>query len=168
MTYAVRTRVADPYGWVNLRANAKALPSLEAALGFALPSAPNTTSHTDDLIAFWLGPDEWLLRTPDAAEEAWTAALREAVGSHHSAVTVVSDGYVSFEIAGQDAREILEQGTGIDIHPTVFKPGQCARVRFAKTLALIHPIDVPPGYHIHVARSYGRYVALWLERARGA
>jgi sarcosine oxidase, subunit gamma len=165
MTYRVELGTAGPFGLINVRAGLAARPLLEAALGATLPCVANTTSRTDNLTAFWLGPDEWLLRVPDGREQALAGTLRRGAASHHSAVTVVSDAYVSFHMAGPDVKSVLAQGTGIDIHPAVFMPGQCARVRFAKAQALIYYLDEPQGYHVYVARSYEQYLRLWLKRA---
>ena len=103
----------------------------------------------------------------DGAEVAWTARLREAIAGKHGAVTPVTDAYTIVEIAGPQAREVLSQCAGVDLHPRAFGPGRCARTRFAKTRALLYQAGTEPSYHVYVARSYGDYVTKYLERCRG-
>jgi len=165
--YETAIRLLPPFGLLDTRVDASALPSIEAALGFGLPTEPNTVSQRGQMLALWLGPDEWLLRTSDGAELAWAARLREALIGLHGAVTPVTDAYAIFEIGGAEAREVLRQGTAIDLHPSVFGPGRCARTRFAKTRALLHHTGAESSYHVYVPRSYADYFLHWFERARG-
>jgi len=165
--YAATVRLLAPFGLLDARADAAALASIEATLGFALPQEPNTVSEHGPLLALWLGPDEWLLRTSDGAELALARKLREALSGRRGAVTVVTDAYATFEIGGAEACEILAQGTALDVHPSAFGGGRCARTRFAKIRALLHPAGEAPSYHLYVARSYTDYLTKWFERARG-
>ena len=167
MSYRVEIHALPPFGLLNLRAHEPAQVRLDSALGFALPRIANTTAGPDESLAFWLGPDEWLLRTADGAEIGLAARLRDAVAGTHAAVTVVSDAYTVFGIVGPEVGRILVQGTGIDVDPRVFPPGSCARTRFAKTRALLHAAGPDSTHHLYVPRSYGHYARRWLERARG-
>ena len=179
MPYQVSIAAIAPFGLVHLRADAHARAAIESTTGFALPSVPNSTAGSGELLALWLGPDEWLVRSGDGAEGTLASRLREAVGDGFAAITVVSDAYAIFEIAGADAVRILAQGTGIDVDPRVFGAGRCARTRFAKMRALLHAAGGSAGtgagaagagvraYHLYVPRSYAHYAERWLERARG-
>jgi sarcosine oxidase subunit gamma len=168
MAYEVTIEQLAPYGLLNVRADIKARPHLDAALGINLPQAPNTLVGHCDLLGLWLGPDEWLLRLPDGAEDRWLRSLRQATLSHHAAITIVSDAYTFIEVAGRDAREILSQGAEFDTHPRVLGPGQCARIRFAKTQVVIYQAAPEPRYHLYAFRSYDKYLMTWLERASGS
>ena len=56
-------------GKINLRGAApEFFKAARAALGLELPRAANTVAAGGGLLAFWLGPDEWLgdLDTPPA------------------------------------------------------------------------------------------------------
>ena len=115
----------------------------------------------------WLGPDEWLIRTGDGKEPALSAALLEAVRGRHAAVTAVSDAYVIFTVSGQDARAVLNQGTGIDLHPRSFNPGTCVRTSLGKTGVILHQLDDKPAYDVYAWRSYAHYLSLWMDKAAG-
>src|ERR1700692_1503843 len=98
MAYEVTVRRLPAYGLLNVRADIIACPYLDAALGITLPRIPNTLAGHRDLLCLWFGPDEWLLRLPDGAEDAWQRVLSQAAVSHHAAITIVSDAYIFFEI----------------------------------------------------------------------
>ena len=167
MPYDVNIRTIPPYGLLNIRARPGARAQMCRILELELPSHPNTTEASPELLALWLGPDEWLLRMPDGDETRWQQALRNGVESN-AAVTVVSDAHHIIEISGREARDILSQGTELDMHERCFGPRRCARIRFAKAQVILHRIDASYTYHLYVARSYERYLSLWLKSARGA
>ena len=79
----------------------------------------------------------------------------------------VSDAYMIFTVSGNDARAVLNQGTGIDLHPRSFSPGTCVRTSMGKTGAILHQLDDMPSYHVYAWRSYADYLRLWLDKATG-
>jgi sarcosine oxidase subunit gamma len=155
-------------GLLDLRldpANAAARQAAEAAIGLALPLEPNRTTGSGERCVLWLGPDEFLVATEPGAEGALAATLRQSLGPHHAAVTDVTDGRTTLEIAGPRARDLIAKGCGLDLHPRVFGPGQCAQSGLAKTRMLIHQRDAKPSFDILVERSHAEYVFLWLQDA---
>ena len=155
-------------GLLDLRldpANAALRQAAEAAIGLALPLEPNRATGSGERCVLWLGPDEFLVTTEPGGEGALAAALRRALGPHHAAVTDVTDGRTTLEIAGPRARDLIAKGCGLDLHPRVFGPGQCAQSGLAKTRMLIHQRDATPSFDILVERSHAEYVFLWLQDA---
>lgn len=167
MAYNVEIAQCPPYGLLNLRGAENTCPRFNSVLGLELPQTPNTTTANDNFTAMWLGPDEWLVRTDDAREPALSAALLEAVEGQHAAVTVVSDAYMIFAVSGRDARAVLNQGTGVDLHPRAFRPGTCVRTGLGKTGVILHQVDDKPSYDVYAWRSYANYLSLWMDKAAG-
>jgi sarcosine oxidase, subunit gamma len=167
MSYDCDVQVLPPAGLLALRLSDTAHDATANVLGFPLPKAPHTTRAGEDLLALWFGPDEWLLRMPDGTETAYATRLRGALLGQHAAVTTVSDAYIVLEICGPDACELLCQGTGIDVHPSSFATGRCARTRFARTRVALYVAAAGRSYHLFVPRSYAGHMIKWLERARG-
>lgn len=167
MAYDVDIAQRPGYGLLNLRGAEDICRRFNGVLGLELPQTPNTASANDDVTAMWLGPDEWLLRTDDGREPALSAALLEAVRGQHAAVTAVSDAYVVFTVSGKDARAVLNQGTGIDLHPRSFSPGTCVRTSLGKTGVILHQLDDLPTYDVYAWRSYAHYLSLWMDKAAG-
>lgn len=151
-------------GHINLHGDA-ADPRFAAAvadvLGAALPPTPNTVSVARQAVAWWLGPDEWLLVTPPEREVALARSLREALGGLFSAVTEVGSGQTAIVLRGAAARELLARECPLDLGAPSFVPGACAQTRLAKAAVLLRPL---PGDALEmiVRRSFADYVWTWL------
>lgn len=148
-------------GKVNIRGNAddKAFSDAVAGvLGTVLPVEPNTVASHDDYTVFWLGPDEWLVHTPEDGEESLIGALHGALGELHAAVTDVSDYYVVIRMRGAKAAEVLARACPLDLHPRAFTAGRCAQTVFAHATVLLHKIDEQT-IDVQVRWTYAQY--LW-------
>ncbi len=126
--------------------------AIRAALGFDLPTEPNTTCKGDGITALWLAPDRWLLL--DRPSEGSAGVLRDRLT--HLGVSIVdkSSGYSVFRISGGSARDLLAKSCPLDLHPKVFRPGACAQTLVAETSTLIHATE-DGSLDLYVARSYG-------------
>jgi sarcosine oxidase, subunit gamma len=113
------------------------------------PTEPNTTGGR----ALWLGPDEWLVI--GGREEDYPDA---------DAAVDVSAGRVCFELAGEDAEDVLAQGCSLDLHPSVFAAGRCAQTLLAKAQVILHRRDAET-FRILVRPSYAPYLRAWLDDA---
>ncbi|MEE9249085.1 MAG: sarcosine oxidase subunit gamma family protein [Dehalococcoidia bacterium] len=155
-------------GHVNLRGDPseeRFLKAVEGAIGVALPLEPNTVVEGGEISALWLGPDEWLLLTPPDRQREVVPTLKAALGDTFAAVNDLSGGQTAIRIQGTHARDVLNKGCPLDLHPRVFGQGQCAQSHIAKTMALIRQIDDTPTYDVIVRRSFADYLARWLEEA---
>ena len=155
-------------GKINLRAdpaNAALMQAFEGVLGYALPQAPNRTNGEDSRGALWLGPDEWLVTFPAGQVNPLLEALSRAAVGHHAALSDVSDARIVLTLSGPRAREVLEKGCSLDLHPRAFQAGHCAQTRLARAAILLHQTDDAPVYDIHVAWSFAAYLWVWLEDA---
>jgi sarcosine oxidase subunit gamma len=167
-TASVSLRETPLRGLVNLRldpSNATARAAAEAALGLALPAQPNHATDGTGRSALWLGPDEYLVVTEAGGEAGLAETLRQALHGHHAAVTDVSDGRTTIEIAGRHARDVLAKGCGLDLHPRVFGPGRCAQTGLAKARIILRQTGPAPVFEIFVERSHAEYLWLWLKDA---
>ena len=134
-------------------------------LGFALPTEPNTTVGEGGLLALWLGPDEWLVVTPPDAQTRLADSLETALQGVHASVTDVTGGQTVITLSGARAREVLAKGCPLDLHPAVFKPGDCAQTLLAKANVTMRCVDDSPSFELIVRRSFAEYAALWLHDA---
>lgn len=147
--------------------DAALLARVAAALSVGLPVVANTASgDPDGRHALWLGPDEWLVLGPAGDAPAIEAAVRGAAGDAFVVTVDVSANRVAFEIGGSAAREILESGCPIDLHPRAFHAGSCAQTLLGRTGVLLHQVSDEPRYRIWVRPSFTRYLAAWLDDAR--
>jgi len=154
-------------GKINLRGapqDAKFFDAAQSALGLELPRTANTTAEHKGLLAFWLGPDEWLLHCELARTEKIMRQLAAKLARAHHAATEVTDYYTLLEIAGEGAAAALARGCPLDLHLRAFPPGHCAQSRFGTASVLLHRID-EARFCVQVRWSFAEYVWDYLARA---
>ncbi|HEV7821310.1 MAG TPA: sarcosine oxidase subunit gamma family protein [Burkholderiales bacterium] len=161
---AVMLREVTPFAMVDLRldpADNIALKAVQQLLAFELPLSPGKTSEKAQRVAWWFGPDQWLIVAPPADAQVLMPALMEAA---RSAVDV-SDLRAEFELAGPRAVDVLRKGCGIDLHPRAFANGDCALTSLARVRIGLRQIDERPAYRLLVERSVAPYLWAWLVDA---
>lgn len=124
--------------------------------GPGLPTAANTFV-TAAATTYWLGPDEWLC--------AGTLADAKAAAGNDATFVDVSDGYIELSISGANAADVIAKGCTLDLHPEVFRQGQCAQTSIARADVLIARPGAETDLRLIVRRSFAEYLALWLRNA---
>lgn len=155
-------------GHLNLRGKAadpRFTGAVGGVMGDALPIVANTLTELNGVTMYWLGPDEWLIVTPDESRRRIEQDLRRALASQHFALTDVSGGQTALHLHGTHVRDVLAKGCPIDFHPRVFGIGQCAQSHLGKAPVLIGQIEEQPYFELIVRRSFAEYVWTWLEAA---
>src|SRR6266851_6562251 len=130
--------------------------------GVPLPLQPNRVASMRTLRTLWLGPDEWLVTSPQIAAPALRARLTRALAGRRATVSDLSASRAIIEITGKRARDLLEKGCGLDLHPRAFGPGCCAQTLFAKLPVILDQLSAAPAYRLFVRRSSARWLAEWL------
>ena len=144
---------------------AKFRSAVSTALAVEPVVEPLTAVRKRDVTMLWLGPDEWLVVTPDRRLARIERSLRDALDGQHAALTDLSHSRTVLALSGPDARAVLAKGCPLDLHPREFAPGRCAQSRLAKLQVLIHQTDAAPTFEIYVNRSFAPYAWTWLEDA---
>lgn len=150
---------------VNLRVDAAGAQRVGAALGFPLPVAPNTVTEGGPRSALWLGPTEWLVVGPGGDAPELVALLNNALGDEPGSVVDVSANRTTIEVGGPHARELLEKGCALDLHPRAFNSGRCAQTILARAQVVLW--QTTDGYRLLVRGSFAGYLADWLVDAAG-
>ncbi|MHA3903009.1 sarcosine oxidase subunit gamma [Castellaniella sp. WN] len=153
-------------GLANLRVDPGSgaiLDALRAGLGLELPVAPNTVARGRDMMALWLGPDEWLLRASSDGPADLPARVEQTLAGHEFAVTDQTSGYSVVQLHGPGTRDVLNAGCPLDLHPRALTLGQCAQSHFFKTSVLLRPLDEQgDGWELIVRRSFADYAVRML------
>ncbi len=155
-------------GCVNLRGDpqdANFTDAVQGVLGAALPTEPNTVVENGDTTVFWLAPTEWFIRTGANAERDLIARLEEALAGQYIATNDVTGNFTTIELSGPHARDVLEKGCTLDLHPRAFGPGQCAQTLLSHAGILIRPTPDGQVFELVVRRSFADYAFVWLEDA---
>ncbi|MEX2200477.1 MAG: sarcosine oxidase subunit gamma family protein [Dongiaceae bacterium] len=143
--------------------------AIRGTTGLNLPEA-NRVARTGDLRMLWLGPDEWLLIGPSGREAVSMPALIAALSGQYAMAIDQSDMRTTISLAGRSARDLINCGCGLDLHPDRFAPGQCAQTGLARANVILErtgsgQTDEELRFDLHVAISYADYLWQWLERA---
>jgi sarcosine oxidase subunit gamma len=157
-----------PPGAINLQGDAndhRFVRKAGAVLGCVLPTAPNSVQTAAEVTVVWLGPDEWLVLTAPGAETAMAQGLEQGLADTAASIVDVSGNRVLLRLRGAGTREVLAKGCPLDLHPRVFKPGQCAQTVLARTSVILHQIDDVPTFDLYPRRSFAGYLAAWLADA---
>jgi sarcosine oxidase subunit gamma len=154
-------------GYINFRGDANDHDFLDAATkitGLALPMEPNTVVSGERDI-YWLGPAEWLLVGEQADTSQLMIALADEHERQHVAVNDLSGGLLTYQLRGENARQLLSKGCALDLHPDVFGHGACAQTGLAKASVILRALEGDSGYDVLVRRSFSDYLWQWLLRA---
>jgi len=140
-----------------LRARPAAQIAAGEAFGVALPTLACRAATAGARAALWLGPDEWLLISPDAPDFAALAGLP------HSLVDV-SHRQAALTISGPQAAAALNTGCPLDLDEAAFPVGMCTRTVLAKTQIVLWR-TAPDIFHVEAWRSFLPYVCGYLTEA---
>ncbi|MFJ8025820.1 sarcosine oxidase subunit gamma [Streptomyces sp. NPDC096311] len=148
---------------VNVRVDpaSEAADRIEKTLGAPLPLQCGHTTASGPHTVLWLGPDEWLVLSRSDAT-AVTAELREALGGDPGSVVDVSANRTTLELSGPTARQVLEKGCPLDLHPRSFAPGQAVSTTVGPVAVLLRQVDDAPTYQLLPRSSFADYLARWL------
>lgn len=139
--------------------------SIGAILGIDLPTGPGAT-FAGDLTVIGMGPESWLAVKENAAP-GFVDQLADALAGLAS-VSDQSSGYAAWEIAGPEARTLLQRGAFIDFHDDVFKTGSAVTTVIAHIGVIIWQVDDRPGYYAATFRSYASSFLHWLDQVAKA
>ncbi|HZZ69773.1 MAG TPA: sarcosine oxidase subunit gamma family protein, partial [Phenylobacterium sp.] len=129
---------------------------LEAALGLALPEAPNTAAGVRPR-ALAPGPGEWVLI--DAAPGEVEAALATCPGvlSHYADL---SDARAGFLVTGEAAARLIASECPLDL--AALPPDRCAQSVFAGMPILVDRRAGEDGFRLYVDVSLAAHLSAWL------
>ncbi|WEO93673.1 sarcosine oxidase subunit gamma family protein [Streptomyces sp. FXJ1.172] len=147
--------------------NVRVDPASEAAdrigktLGAPLPRRCGDTAVSGPHTVAWLGPDEWLVLS-QTEPTAVTAELRKALAGDPGSVVDVSANRTTLELSGPAARQVLEKGCPLDLHPRAFGPGRAVSTTVGPVPVLLWQVDDEPAYRLFPRSSFADYLARWL------
>ena len=159
------TETPIPVAW-NVRgdpAQPAFIEAVQALIGLALPTRPNTSACRDATTLLWLGPRSWLYAAHAAPSDFDVA--RRTLNDAGGALFDVSSSYVGWTIAGAASARVLNEGCPLDLHRSVFGPGHCAQSVFGHVSALIVRPDERDAYVVIVPRSFAGDVRAHLRAA---
>jgi sarcosine oxidase subunit gamma len=133
---------------------------LHQQLGLRLPDPGKAFSGTD-CAALGLAPGTAVIEAPLPR----LATLRAALPSDMAASVDQSGGFAILRLGGGKSPDVLGKGCRLDLHPSAFGPGRCARTVMAQVPTILRQIDSTPSYDLIVPRTLARSFAEFVIRA---
>ncbi|MGY4858626.1 sarcosine oxidase subunit gamma [Cryobacterium sp. AP23] len=95
-----------------------------AAVTGELPRGSGQVGGTAETAVLWLGPTEFLVVAPAGDDDApeLVDRLVDALADDPGQVVDLSANRTTFELSGPRARDVLEKGCSLDLHPRVLPP----------------------------------------------
>ncbi|MFF1304601.1 sarcosine oxidase subunit gamma [Streptomyces sp. NPDC058307] len=131
-------------------------------LGAPLPRRCGDTAASGLHTLMWLGPDEWLVLSSRADAGTVTAQVRQALDGAPGSVVDVSANRTTLELSGPSARQVLEKGCPLDLHPRAFGPGHAVSTTVGPIPVLLWQTDDAPAFRLLPRSSFADYLARWL------
>jgi sarcosine oxidase, subunit gamma len=135
------------------------------AFGVAIPTAPCRSASNGAKAACWLGPDEWLLISPETEATTLHRALGEALVGVPHALVDVSHRQMALVVEGPGAVRLLNASVPLDLTNKMFPQGMVARTIFDKAEIVLWRTGAE-SFRVEVWRSFAPYVLALLEVAR--
>lgn len=147
---------------VNLRVDpaSEAAGRIGSVLGAPLPDHCGATAQAGPHTAVWLGPDEWLVLSRSDGP-ALVAGLLDALAGDPGSVVDVSANRTTLELSGPSARQVLEKGCSLDLHPRSFGPGRAVSTQVGPVPVVLWQTDGTT-YRLFSRSSFADYLARWL------
>lgn len=157
-------------------ANTALVEKAEAAMGMSLPTKPNTlNAYDNDSYVLWTSPDEFMIDMPysvgangaSGADAAVMQALTDALAGEFALVADVSDQMAGIGLGGDMWREVWSKVCALDLHESVFKPGECGQTVAAKSNIVFYGPDATAArvehLRLYTRRSFSQYLFARLE-----
>ncbi|WP_334172767.1 sarcosine oxidase subunit gamma [Sinomonas sp.] len=137
---------------------------VEEWLGTPLPARCGDVALGSGNAILWLGPDEFLVVAPlgsAAAPTEATASLVGALGGDSGAAVDLSANRTTFELSGKAARDVLEKGCALDLHPRAFAVGAAYVTQLGPVPVLLWKTGSET-WEIFPRASFADYLGRWL------
>ena len=135
-----------------------------AAVGVGIPAEACRAKMQGERAALWLGPDEWLLITPEPEGAAFAGSLAKALSALPHSLVDVSHRQSACELRGPHAATLLAAGCPLDLDERAFPVGMCTRTVLAKAEVVLWR-TAAERFRLEVARSFVAYVSEFLAEA---
>jgi sarcosine oxidase, subunit gamma len=139
------------------------LPTMERALEATWPRNVGETA-CGRFEVLCIGPTDWLILGKAQAASTLHQLLEEALVDSSFRATDISQALIGVEVDGDHTRALLSKGCGLDLDASRFRPGHCARTRFAGIPVIIR-CTRDFTFVCFVASSYKDYFSVWIDDA---
>ena len=144
------------------------ITAISKNLNMVLPTEANTSTSAENLTAFWLSPDEWMLISNDTvSEDNNTYKVEDKLIKNISkvklgAVTDVSDQFVMFNIKGSKVFDLFATGSPFNFNESKNKKDSVVQTILAHIDVIIHLTEINE-VNLLVRRSFSEHLHSWMR-----
>lgn len=137
--------------------------ALEQVLGLPLPSGHGqVTGDPAGQHVLWMSPDEFLAVDVSRQQAPGDSqALEDALEGLPGQAVDLSANRTILELTGPRARQVLEKGCHIDLHPRAFPTGSAVVSGLGLVPVILHKF-ADDGFRVYPRASFADYLGRWL------
>ncbi|MDI3329287.1 MAG: sarcosine oxidase subunit gamma family protein [Micrococcus sp.] len=160
---ALREVQFAPQFGLRARRGSEPAAALEGMLGLPLPAGHGEVSgDPDGQHVIWMSPDEFLAVDVSRQQAPGdTLQLEEALEGLPGQAVDLSANRTILELTGARARQVLEKGSHVDLHPRAFATGTAVVTVLGPVPVILHKF-ADDGFRLYPRASFADYLVRWL------
>ena len=151
-------------GKINIRGKSsdkEFMKNIGSALNLVLPIEPNVRIFNNNISIMWLGPNEWLVITPENEKDGIISLLKSNLNPQKTAITDVSFNRVVLRLEGEKVFTLLSKFLVANLEKILKTNFSVAQTIFLKIPVLFvrnNNDEEPTSLDLHLNRSHTNYV----------
>ena len=151
-------------GKINIRGKSsdkEFMKNIGSALNLVLPIEPNVRIFNNNISIMWLGPNEWLVITPENEKDGIISLLESNLNPQKTAITDVSFNRTILRLEGEKVFTLLSKFLVANLEKILKTNFSVAQTIFIKIPVLFvrnNTDEEPTSLDLHLNRSHTKYV----------
>ena len=151
-------------GKINIRGKSsdkEFMKNIGSALNLVLPIEPNVRIFNNNISIMWLGPNEWLVITPENEKDGIISLLKSNLNPQKTAITDVSFNRVVLRLEGEKVFTLLSKFLVANLEKilkTNFSVAQSIFIKIPVLFVRNNTDEEPTSLDLHLNRSHTKYV----------
>ena len=151
-------------GKINIRgkgSDKEFMKNIGSALNLVLPIEPNVRIFNNNISIMWLGPNEWLVITPENEKDGIISLLKSNLNPQKTAITDVSFNRTILRLEGEKVFTLLSKFLVANLEKILKTNFSVAQTIFIKIPVLFvrnNTDEEPTSLDLHLNRSHTKYV----------
>ena len=151
-------------GKINIRGKSsdkEFMKNIGSVLNMVLPIEPNVRIFNNNISIMWLGPNEWLVITPENEKDGIISLLKSNLNPQKTAITDVSFNRTILRLEGEKVFTLLSKFLVANLEKilkTNFSVAQSIFIKIPVLFVRNNTDEEPTSLDLHLSRSHTKYV----------
>ena len=151
-------------GKINIRGKSsdkEFMKNIGSVLNLVLPIEPNVRIFNNNISIMWLGPNEWLVITPENEKDGIISLLKSNLNPQKTAITDVSFNRTILRLEGEKVFTLLSKFLVANLEKilkTNFSVAQSIFIKIPVLFVRNNTDEEPTSLDLHLNRSHTKYV----------